>query len=98
MGYPINAPTYPVVDPEPTVSRTLAAFRRRDWANLALAVGVSAPFGYVVGRPVVMVPSMYVATAIGALGAMCVGMQSSFGRLTGYLENGPEVTSATQQH
>jgi hypothetical protein len=94
MGYPINAPSYPVVDPEPTVSRTLSAFRRRDWANVALAAGASAPFGYIVGRPILMVHSMYFAAGLGAFGGLCIGMESSFGRLTGYLENAPEVATS----
>jgi NADH-ubiquinone oxidoreductase complex I, 21 kDa subunit len=94
MGYPTNPPPYPVLDREPSVAKTIAAFRRSDWTTIAAAVGASAPFGYVVGRPILMVPSMWCATGFGAFGGLCIGLQSSFGRLTGYLPNDVEVASA----
>lgn len=91
MGYPTNHPPHPVVDPEPSLRKTLAAFRSGDWSNVALSVGASMPFGYLVGRPVLMVPSMWMAAGLGAAGGMCIGLQTSFGRLTGYLPNEQEV-------
>lgn len=83
----MNPPPFPVVDREPSVSKIVSAFRTSDWRNLALSTGLSAPFGYIVGRPVLMAPSMWCATALGAAGGLCLGMQASFGRLTGYLPN-----------
>jgi NADH-ubiquinone oxidoreductase complex I, 21 kDa subunit len=91
MGYPITPPPYPVVEREPTVSQLFAAFRRGDWVNVALATGVSAPFGYYAGKPVLMVRSMWFATSIGMLGGVFIGLQQSFGRLTGYKANGEEL-------
>jgi hypothetical protein len=92
MGYPITPPPYPVVEHEPTVSQIFAAFRRGDWANVALASAVSAPFGYFAGKPVIMVRSMWFATSVGMLGGVFIGLERSFGRLTGYQENGLEVS------
>lgn len=41
-----------------------------------------------------MIPTMWVAGGIGALGGVMVGMQSSFARLTGYKENAVELARA----
>ncbi len=46
------------------------------------------------GRPVVMIPTMYAATAIGAIAGVTMGMQNSYARLTGYAENSVEVAKA----
>lgn len=45
----------------------------------------------IAGRPVLMVPSMYMAGTIGAMFGLFLGFQSSFARLTGYRENAFEV-------
>lgn len=99
MGYPTNPPPFPVVDREPSLRKTLASFRSGDWSNVALAVGASVPLGYYAGRPVLMMQSMWMAAGLGAAGGMCIGLQASFGRLTGYLPNGEEVarTKVTAQ-
>jgi hypothetical protein len=96
MGFPITPPPYPVVEREPSMSQVLASFRRGDWANVVLATGVSAPFGYYAGRPVLMVRSMWFASGLGLLGGVFIGLQRSFGRLTGYKENGEEIAGMHQ--
>ncbi len=47
-----------------------------------------------IGRPVVMIPTMYAATGLGAMAGIMLGMQASFARLTGYLENSVELAKA----
>ncbi|CDF33888.1 NADH-ubiquinone oxidoreductase [Chondrus crispus] len=91
MTYPINPPTHQVITRDPSFGQVMSAFRAGDWQNLALATGISMPFGYWAGRPIVMRPSMYAAATIGALFGLSLGFQSSFARLTGYKENALEV-------
>jgi NADH-ubiquinone oxidoreductase complex I, 21 kDa subunit len=97
MGFPITPPPYPVVEREPSMSQVLTSFRRGDWANVVVATGVSAPFGYYAGRPVLMVRSMWFASGVGLLGGVFIGLQRSFGRLTGYQENGEEIARGHQR-
>lgn len=75
--------------------KQIASFRSSDWKNLAIASGASAPFGYFAGRPVLMVSTMFFATGVGAVGGFCMGLQQSFGRLTGFLPNDQEVARAS---
>lgn len=93
MGYPINPPPHTIIERDPTFTQILRGLRRRDWGIVAFSACASAPFGYMVGRPVVPVPSMWVAVGIGALGGMFIGLESSFSRLTGYAENTEEVAA-----
>lgn len=43
------------------------------------------------GKPTIRMPSVYMAVALGATGALAAGMQASFWRLTGYAENSAEA-------
>ncbi|CAN8076929.1 unnamed protein product [Agarophyton chilense] len=91
MAHPINDPTFPVIDSDPSFGKVMSSLRARDWQNAALATFVSLPFGYAAGRPVVMRPSMYMAGVIGASFGLFLGFQNSFTRLTGYKENAVEI-------
>lgn len=97
MGYPLNPPPYPVIEKDPSMKQILLGFRKRDWGIVALSAGVSAPYGYMIGRPVVVIPSMWFAVGIGTLGGFFLGMQTSFCRLTGYEENSLELARMGKQ-
>ncbi|GAB0496453.1 hypothetical protein MMPV_007765 [Pyropia vietnamensis] len=88
---PYPTPPYPQLRVYPTIGETIAGFRAGDWAAVAGVSAVSAPFGYYIGKPTIRMPSVWMAVALGASGALAAGMQASFWRLTGYAENGAEA-------
>lgn len=91
MAQPVHKPKFPVIDADPSLGKVISSFRPRDWQHLVLATVVSLPFGYAVGRPILMRPSMYTSGLIGATFGMFLGFQNSFTRLTGYQDNKVEV-------
>ena len=66
----------------------------RDWAALTAA---SLPVGYMSGAlsgPTVRLPAMVTGGIIGGLGGLMWAMQSSSGRLMGFLPNDAEAKRA----
>lgn len=47
--YPSNPPKNPVVEREPSFGKVFSAFRAKDWQHVALATGLSMPFGWWAG-------------------------------------------------
>ena len=58
-----HRPTFPVVDPAPSVAKTMANLRGSDYATWGFCTAASMPFGYAIGEeakqhcfPFVLIP------------------------------------------
>mmetsp|Transcript_12079 Transcript_12079/g.50577 ORF Transcript_12079/g.50577 Transcript_12079/m.50577 type:complete len:99 (-) Transcript_12079:101-397(-) len=97
MGIIGDTPQYPVVDRAPTVATVVANFNATDYRDWACLTAASLPVGYMSGAlsgPSVRVPAMVTGGIIGGLGGLMWAMQSSSGRLMGFLPNEAETKRA----
>ena len=79
------------------VFRAVANFNATDYRDWACLTAASLPVGYMSGAlsgPSVRVPAMVTGGIIGGLGGLMWAMQSSSGRLMGFLPNEAETKRA----
>jgi len=95
---PIDVPFH--VSSRPTFlvfARAVANFNATDYRDWACLTAASLPVGYMSGAlsgPSVRVPAMVTGGIIGGLGGLMWAMQSSSGRLMGFLPNDAEAKRA----
>lgn len=87
---PFSDPSWPVVNPEPTVDDCIKSMRFRDYVMVGAVTSGSWVYGYLGGRPV-RLPTAGTAAAIGFTFATFVVLQDTRGRFMGYNENAKEV-------
>lgn len=87
---PFSDPTFPVVNPNPTVDDCVKAMRLRDYFFLGGSFAGTWAYGYVFGKPARM-PTASTASAIGLTFAAFAVLQDTRARLMGYRENATEV-------
>jgi hypothetical protein len=78
-------------------ARAVANFNATDYRDWACLTAASLPVGYMSGAlsgPSVRVPAMVTGGIIGGLGGLMWAMQSSSGRLMGFLPNDAEAKRA----
>lgn len=83
----VDPPPFPVIDPQPTLSRIIGAFRSSDWAITALLTTVGYGWGFKLGR----LPWAGVFATTGVLGGLQLGYIKSASRLLGHDRNEQEL-------
>ncbi|KAF6145039.1 hypothetical protein GIB67_013390 [Kingdonia uniflora] len=85
-------PKYPVIDPNPPITKTISNFNNLDYVRFATVTGISLAAGYLTGiKSNTRRASMVTGGLIGIWGGFMCAYQNSSGRLMGLLSNGDEV-------
>jgi len=88
---PFSDPSFPVVNPNPTVDDCVKAMRWRDYFFVGGSFAGTWAYGYIFGKPARM-PTASTASAIGLTFATFAVLQDTRARLMGYRENSTEVS------
>jgi len=84
-----NAPEYPVIDPSPTFGQVVTNFGLKEVGALVAFPAVWAHYVFITGKPrYYRSGATITAGMFGAVAGLCYAYQSSWGRLTGYRDNG----------
>lgn len=83
----VDPPPFPVIDPQPTASRVIRAFRLSDWAIAAALTTVGYAWGFSLGR----MPWGGLFATTGILGGLQYGYVKTSSRLMGYDRNEQEL-------
>ncbi|KAF0852167.1 mitochondrial Complex I (CI) NADH:ubiquinone oxidoreductase subunit 20.9-kDa/NUXM [Andalucia godoyi] len=85
----MEKPSYPVINPAPTVGQTVSNFSFSDWTIAVTCPAAAGVYGYLAGKPLPK-QSAVVAALIGGLGGYFLAYQYSSARLMGLKENSRE--------
>jgi NADH-ubiquinone oxidoreductase complex I, 21 kDa subunit len=86
-----SKPRYPVVDPDPSLGKTVGNFNGSDMFNVFAFTGAGTMFGFFGSRMQLRGRNAGFLAGVGALAGIMYASQSSMQRLMGLEENSSEV-------